>query len=298
MKTICTLCIVAFIVIGCSDQSEKTNQPQAALPSHADEWFFLVENTQVGPLTEEALRDESRKGRLRGDTQVWSESLGSWQELKKAVPGITLGGSEEAGARWVRLYRQARSIPMPTLSLNQDSMTPSQVRQYLAAGKSVLDNARKLNGQYGPEPKRTKNEIGRLGAARTLARLLRHDIEFAVSTDDDERALTDMATLCSLARQMALSPAIPDTQNNSELPEEYFSTSELTSLATIVMMSSVILNPDHAEFSAQLKEAAKMNMGWTTQNMRDLFNTTFDATKNANPGTRSRMELTRELLGG
>ena len=42
------------------------------------EWFYAIDETQLGPVTEADLRAKFASGEIRGETRIWHEGLDDW----------------------------------------------------------------------------------------------------------------------------------------------------------------------------------------------------------------------------
>ena len=300
MKNICLAFITAIYALGCTGgEAEEKQTPQAAEPTIEVEWFFLNQGARFGPLTETELRKEYQKGRLHPDFQVWSEQNPEWQSLDSLLLNVTPGGATESGEKWDTVFRQMNRIAEPIVKPPQVEMTYQQARAYLNTSKDVLTNARALKGKFGPLPEVTEdNRFSRATSARKLARLLRHDIENAIAENDPDRALEDMATLCSLAHQMNLirSPVDPSMAKNVNDANEYLEFSKLYSISVVSLVSAIILDSKNASLSAQLEDVAVEHMAWSTPELLNYFDQTVGRQRKLPPDAVVRMDLARSLL--
>ena len=314
MQTLRILALIAFFShAGCSEESPPTNtETIVASDTSAEdaEWYFLVLNLQIGPLRESELREEAARGRFRRDAQVWTESLGEWQNLDTALPGITIGGSEEDGETWTRIFRRKALVPEPMIPARrvENALTPSEIRQYLQQSNQLLEEMRTMPGRYGPEldlkSAASKSNDGRLGLGRELARLLRHDIEDAVAKGDKDRAIADIKALCALTRQMAISVPYPREGRNTS--EEYFSYPRLVSLANVRIIAAIIVKPENAIWADDFKSTAREHLGWIDPMLRNMYLEDQQERKEArqrkniqlNSEALAIQAMTMELMGG
>ena len=72
------------------------------------QWYCRVGGQQYGPITEEALRQWLREGRVGSSDLVWSEGMAQWLPASQ-VPGLTVAGAVPPGppVQAVRPHRGA-----------------------------------------------------------------------------------------------------------------------------------------------------------------------------------------------
>ena len=300
MKQITCVVATMFIVLsGCS--SEPADQPggaEASSPDPAKDWYVLEQQTRIGPMTEARLRQEAAKGRYRTDEPVWSTTLDDWSTITEAVPDVEIGGTEDAGVAWARIFRETKRVPEPLIPGDRRSgeYTQSEIDGYLSKGRGLLQGMRGLAGRHGPEPALDPDQpVGRLGRGRQLARLLRIDIEQAVKSGDRERALQDIAAMCAVSRQMTVTRILPEGKDGFSSADDQYELSNLVALSVIRVLSGIIVNPDHAEWSQGFKDTATEHLQWVDDDLRSSFNPRTDVTRT--PDQQAEMKSTRELLG-
>ena len=298
-----TVTIIGFtlslMLIGCSDTPPETSEVSTSNePAPTEEWFFLAQETRIGPMSEAELRAAAARGHFRAEDQVWSQELGNWASLSSALPGIEIGGTEEAGTAWAGVFRKAELVPEPLIPGNRRSneLTENEINTYLVKGKRMLDEMHGLIGQYGPEPVlNARNPIGRLAKGRQLARMLRHDLRREVKRGDRDRAMLDMAALCSVAHQLSISRAWGDNRTETNPAAEYFEYSKMTSISVIRMVADIILDPAHARWSQEFRSTAEEHLDWVDSDLRASFNPNPNARRT--PAQEASLNLTRELMG-
>lgn len=52
-------------------------------------WYYKADNSRIGPLTEEQIRELAHSGVIGPDTEVWNEQIGRWKPYRD-VPGFSL----------------------------------------------------------------------------------------------------------------------------------------------------------------------------------------------------------------
>ena len=300
MKTALTLGVACLTMIaGCADTSSDSGEgAQGSQAPPAVEWYVQAQETLIGPMTEDRLRREAAKGRFRTDEQVWSSARDSWSTISDAIPGIELGGTEEAGTAWATIFRKADRVPEPSIPGNRRSneLTQSEIERYLSKGRGLLDGMRGLAGQYGPEPVLDpRKPIARYARGRALARMLRHDIRQAVKKGDRERALQDIAAMCALSRQLSVTRGWPENQADSYPADDHYEMSNLVSISVIRLLPGIILDPAHAQWSQEFKDTATQNLQWVDADLRASFAPNFNADRS--PEQQASLELTQELMG-
>src|SRR5450759_3643821 len=76
---------------GSHTAAQAASRAAVAAPAPAVEqgvWHVVVDGEQVGPLTEDELKDRLRQGKINSDTLVWKEGFGDWTQFS-AVPELT-----------------------------------------------------------------------------------------------------------------------------------------------------------------------------------------------------------------
>ena len=300
MKRISCILMTMFLVLpGCSNEPPDQRSDAAANSAGpAVDWYVLEQQTRIGPMTEARLLREAARGRYRTDEPAWSTTLGEWSTITEAIPGVELGGSEDAGVAWARIFRETQRVPEPQIPGNRRSgeYTQSEIDGYLSKGRGLLQRMRSLSGQHGPEPGLDPDRpISRQSRGRQLARLLRMDIEQAVRSGDRERALQDIAAMCTLSRQMAVSRNLPEDRDGFSPADDHYMLSNLVSVSIIGVLSGIIVNPDHAEWSQDFKDTATRNLQWVDVDLRASFDPRSGMERT--PHEQAQLDLTQELLG-
>lgn len=287
------------MLIGCSDTPSETSEVAPATESApTEEWYFLAQGTRIGPMSEAELRTTAARGHFRADDQVWSQDLGQWADLSGALPGIEIGGTEEAGTAWAGVFGKTALVPEPMIPANRRSneLTENEINTYLAKSKRLLDDMHGLIGQYGPEPAiSARKPIGRLARGRQLARILRHDITRSMKSGDRERATMDIAAMCSLARQISISRGLADPEHDPNPADEHFDISKRTAISIIRIASGIIVDPVHAQWSDEFRDTAKEHLDWVDSDLRASFNPNMNASRT--PAQEAELNMTRELMG-
>ena len=285
--------ITLIFILGCKGESAVEGQELQNPPTEVETvWFFLHSGARFGPLTKDQLLSKYQEGRLHPGLKAWTENSRNWETLKNIFPNTPQAGTLEAGENWTDIFRQVNRIPEP----NNSDVNTQESQIYLNDAKDVLINARNLNGSYGPPPE-IEEEKGftQAASARKLARLLRLDIEDAVRKNDQTRALESMATLCSLSHQMylVLPPVRPSMLNTVVDANEYFEISNLLSISAVLIMSDIIVNPEHSSLAEQLERSAIQNMTWSSPEMLDTYE---QVNVSQDPKFAARTRMTRRLL--
>ena len=308
MKTIAFIAsVVLSLHAGCSEEEPpNTNDTTAEIaePATATDWYFLVLETQIGPLSAEVLRRHTALGRFRPDTQVWSEDITEWTNLDEAFPGLSYGGSIDAGTKWTLLLRQGGAVDEPLIpgSRANNEYTPQELNQYINQNQALLQSLRDMTDTFGPELLLdTKDKKSRLVTARKLSRLLSHDIQRALAKGDLQRAKRNMAALCTLAHQTSISICYPDHREPINSAKEYFELSLLTSISIIHRVSQILLDPKSANHTEELKAIAVEHLTWITPEMRTTYEETRryrDAPdRQLSTEQREMLSMTKELMG-
>lgn len=88
-KIKCKKCNHVIVVKMGVDSAAADKQKAAAAPT-ADQgvWHVVIDNEQVGPLTDAEVKDRLRQGKINSDTLVWKEGFADWMQLS-TVPELT-----------------------------------------------------------------------------------------------------------------------------------------------------------------------------------------------------------------
>lgn len=309
--SITTCAFLASLVLslhaGCSQEVPRNSKDTTANIAEAEpttDWYFLVLETQIGPLSAEVLRRYTALGRFRPDTQVWSEDVPEWTNLDEAFPGLSYGGSIDAGTKWTLLLRQGGAVDEPLIPGNRanNEYTPQELNQYINQNQGLLQRLRDMTDTFGPELLLdTKDKESRLMTARKLSRLLSHDIQRAMAKGDLQRVKRDMAALCTLAHQNSISISHPDNREPINSAKEYFELPLLTSISIIDQVSQILLDPKFANHTEELKAIAVEHLTWITPEMRTTYQETprYQNSPDRQLSTeRQEMQsMTKELMG-
>lgn len=65
-------------------------QPEPAAPAEeVAEWYYVLDNQRLGPVTESQLQHQLREGYIPGESLVWRKGMGDWVEASEMFPETT-----------------------------------------------------------------------------------------------------------------------------------------------------------------------------------------------------------------
>ena len=105
----------------------------------------------------------------------------------------------------------------------------------------------------------------------------------------------DIAAMCSLARQMSISRGLGDPENDPNPADDHFDISKLTAISIIRMVSGIIVDPAHAQWSDEFRDTAKEHLDWVDSDLRASFNPNMNVSRT--PAQEAGLNMTRELMG-